>query len=299
MDDLELQTMLPEIVALGRLAGRAVMPWASAVVSDPSSIEIKDDGSPLTRADRASNEVIIEGLSKLTPDIALLSEECDDQQLSGKDAELYWCIDPLDGTKEFIKGLPDYTVNIALVETGIPVLGMVAAPAVETIYFACRGRGAQMIAGDCGARAIRARPASVRHSIGEVSPAHPLGPSSLSRSKKGSGGYTAVISRSHSSKETEKLLSKMGIGESIAKGSAIKLCAVAAGDADFYPRLGPTMLWDTAAGAAVAREAGCKVLGLDLEDLTYRPADGLKVEGFFVLPADNQEIFEKLRKAYR
>ena len=239
---------------VARSAGAAIL----RVADEGIDVETKEDGSPLTRADRASHEIIVSALESLEPKLPILSEEGDVASPQMRRWRTYWCVDPLDGTKEFIKGLGEYTVNIALIDRGAPVLGVVYLPVRQTEYYAARGCGAWKAAGD--------------------DEPQPLRPSAAPRPRK------AVVSRSHLSDETMRYLEALGVAETISHGSSIKICAVAEGAADIYPRHGPTCLWDTAAGAAVAVEAGCDVVDLDGKPLTYDPADGIRKAGFMVYP---------------
>jgi len=255
MDTSILQRLLTEATAIARRAGQAVR----EIAADVGEVLDKADGSPLTRADRASHEMIVSGLGRLVPAFPILSEEGDLDSFDAGSRRVYWCVDPLDGTKEFIRGLSDYTVNIALVDCGEPTLGVVDVPAAEVTYYAARGLGAFKVAP--GARPVPIRPSRCEQ------PA------------------SAVVSRSHLSAETERFLERVGIASTVRRGSSVKICAVAEGSADIYPRFGPTCLWDTAAGAAVAREAGCAVVDLSGEALSYDPDAGLKHAGFLVVPA--------------
>lgn len=253
MDRDTLTGFLESIRHTARGAGRAILEVAAGDIEAVA----KDDGSPLTRADLASHDAIMAGLAPLEPKLPILSEE-GDLDTSGGSWRAYWCVDPLDGTKEFVKGLDEYTVNIALVEAGRCVLGVVHLPATGVTYWGGAGLGAFKCAGDSGGQAIR--PSSAR------APA------------------SAVISRSHPSAETHAFLETHGIGHVIPRGSSLKICAVAEGAADVYPRFGPTCLWDTAAGAAVAIAARCRVVDLAGAPLSYDVADGLKRAGFIVYP---------------
>ena len=252
MDSSRLGTLLEEVGLLVRRAGEAI----EAVREGPVDAEEKADGSPVTRADRAAEAVLGEGLRALLPGVAVVSEEGDVEAAVAGAGSTYWLVDPLDGTKEFLKGLPEYTVNVALVEAGVPVLGAVYVPAADCLYLAARGRRARRLDARGETRLLAAPVANPRR---------------------------AVVSRSHLSPETGALLARLGVTETIPRGSSLKMCAVAEGAADLYPRLGPTRLWDTAAGTAVATEAGCDVLALDGRPLRYDLADGLVRPGFLVL----------------
>jgi 3'(2'), 5'-bisphosphate nucleotidase len=252
MDTARLGSLLEEVGRLARRAGQAI----EAVRGGPLDAEEKADGSPVTRADRAAEAVLVEGLRALLPGVAVVSEEGDVEAAIASAGSSHWLVDPLDGTKEFLKGLPEYTVNVALVEAGVPVLGTVYVPPADCLYLAARGLGARR---RDGRGETRLQTASV---------AHPR---------------RAVVSRSHLSPETSALLARLGVTETLARGSSLKMCAVAEGAADLYPRLGPTRLWDTAAGAAIATEAGCDVVALDGTPLRYDLAGGLVRPGFLVL----------------
>jgi 3'(2'), 5'-bisphosphate nucleotidase len=245
-----LAELLEPVAQIVRRAGQAIL----ANVPGPDDVAHKADGSPVTRADLAAETVILRGLKELEPGVPIVSEEGDLQALP-VGSKTYWLVDPLDGTKEFLKGLPEYTVNIALVHEGEPVLGVIGIPPLDELYMAARGQGARKVAN------------------GNVVP---LTARAVERPR------TAVVSRSHLSPETETLLARLGISEVVPRGSSLKMCAVAEGVADFYPRLGPTCLWDTAAGAAIAREAGCAVVDLAAQPLRYDLSAGLKHAGFLV-----------------
>ena len=214
-------------------AGRVIM---SVYVRD-FDVEFKEDESPLTEADKKANEVICSALKEKYPDIPILSEENKSIDYSvRKDWERFWLVDPVDGTKEFIKKNGEFTVNIALVEDGVPILGVVYAPAKDLMYSAEKGKGAYL--------------------NGQKLP--------LFTNQNPEEKLTVVASRSHLSSETEEFINdlkkKTAHVESISVGSSLKLCFVAEGRADYYPRLAPTMEWDTGAAHAIALEAGRKVV---------------------------------------
>ena len=254
MDRETLTELLGSIRRTARRAGGAILAAAAA----GREAVAKDDGSPLTRADLASHEAIMGGLAALVPVLPVLSEE-GPLDTRGGAWRTYWCVDPLDGTKEFVKGLGEYTVNIALIDDARPVLGVVHLPSADVTYWGGEGLGAFTCTGETPGRAIR--PSSARRPV------------------------SAVVSRSHLSPETRRFLETHGIARVIPHGSSLKMCAVAEGAADVYPRFGPTCLWDTAAGAAVALAAGCEVVDLSGAPLSYDVADGLKREGFIVHPS--------------
>jgi 3'(2'), 5'-bisphosphate nucleotidase len=253
-DDTTLEALLGPCLELARSAGMAIL----AVARESLDVQDKADGSPLTRADRASHDCLTAGLAGLAPPLPVLSEEGDVEAFLDESPKTYWLIDPLDGTKEFVKGISEYTVNVALVRQARPVLGVVHAPALATSWYAVLGGGAYRQEGQA--------------------PPVPLQATSAPRPR------SAVASRSHLSPETEAFLQRNDISETTSRGSSLKLCAVAEGAAHIYPRHGPTNIWDTGAGAAVALEAGCRIIDLNGRDLSYDPADGLLREGFIVHP---------------
>ena len=255
MDKQLLAGFLDKIRPIAQTAGRAIL----QISTEDIGVTEKSDGSPLSRADTASHRTIEGPLSKLEPKFPILSEEGDLDNLDQHNWGTYWCVDPLDGTKEFVKGLTDYTVNIALIRDSRPVLGVIDIPAVDVTYWAAKGLGAWR-----------------RH---DEAPPQQIAPSVCAKPE------SAVVSRSHLDAETEQFLEKLGITNVIPHGSSLKICAVADGTADIYPRFGPTCLWDTAAGAAIAIEAGCTVVNLAGADLTYDPARNIKHAGFIVAPA--------------
>ena len=211
---------------------------------------VKDDASPLTRADIVSHEIIEKSLISDFPGIPLLSEES--VEIAWEERKhwtRYWLIDPLDGTKEFIRRNGEFTVNIALIEKGVPVVGVVFAPVFDRLYWG-NDSGAW-----CRNGAEIPRTIQVAH---DSRPGQPL---------------RVVASRSHGSKELKVYLDTLPPHECIAMGSSLKLCLVAEGEADLYPRLGPTMEWDTAAADAVVRAAGGKLTTLDKKELNYNKKD--------------------------
>lgn len=253
LDKELLEKLLPRIIEISRGAGEKTVEFRPTA---GSTVETKGDGSPVTLADRASHEHIMAGLDALEPALPVISEEGDLEGVGSGSWPQFWLVDPLDGTKDFLAGLDEYTVNIALVEDGEPVLGVVVSPGNGTAYYSARGLGAWKQ--EQGAEPARISCQNERE------------------------GITAAISRSHSSKSTEDYLSKIGATETVRSGSSIKICLVAEGAADVYPRLGPTSIWDTGAGVAVARAAGCEVTDLEGKHLGFDPADGILQSGFIV-----------------
>lgn len=230
-------------------AGEAVM----AVYQSEFAVEHKDDRSPLTEADRRSNEVILAGLKETWPEVPVISEETKALPWQERrDWEWFWLVDPLDGTKEFIKRNGEFTVNIALVHQGVPVAGVVGQPVTGRLYWAVSGRGAWRISAD-SEEPVRIGGSRHYRELDHVS---------------------VVGSRSHLSPEVGAFVQGLEEEGKVvtfrSSGSSLKLCLVAEGAADVYPRLGPTMEWDTAAADAVAREAGRRVLDWETrEPLRY------------------------------
>jgi 3'(2'), 5'-bisphosphate nucleotidase len=233
---------ISNICALAQKAGKAIL----QVYNGEITVEIKDDNSPLTAADKASHEIIAAGLKALTPNIPILSEEGRDIPYEErKHWKRFWLVDPLDGTKEFIKRNGEFTVNIALIEGNAPVFGVVYVPVQGKMYVGIVGEGAFLQEGDGESRKIQVR------------------------KPDSEAGLTVVMSRSHPSPELQEYLKDIKAAEALPVGSSLKLCAVAEGKADLYPRLGPTMEWDTGAGQAVVQAAGGTVLMLEGQPLPY------------------------------
>ncbi|MCF6207424.1 MAG: 3'(2'),5'-bisphosphate nucleotidase CysQ, partial [Sulfurovum sp.] len=239
---------LDEVVAIAKKAGDAIM----EIYKKDFHVAYKDDKSPLTEADTKSNDIICNALAKVYPEIPMLSEE--NQEIAyedRKDWEYYWCIDPIDGTKEFIKKNGEFTINIALIHKETPVLGVVYAPALGEIYWAKRGDGAWKA------------PVDGQWSIVE-SKKERLPITSKNEKRKMKNELIVVASKSHLNDYTKQFIESLAKSpkfrslntELISKGSSLKLLMVAEGSADIYPRLAPTMEWDTAAADAIVREAG-------------------------------------------
>jgi 3'(2'), 5'-bisphosphate nucleotidase len=240
-----LSDLLPDIVALADRAGAVIMEHYRGEVE----VKTKADASPVTAADEAGEAVILEGLATLTPAIPVVAEEkVAAGDIPDLDAGPFWLVDPLDGTKEFISKNGEFTVNIALIGNEGPVLGVVLAPARERAWWGLLGAGAYVRDADGQATPIQVRTAPAR-------------------------GLTAVASRSHSDAATEAFLDKVGATERMSAGSSLKFCLVAEGKADIYPRFGPTMEWDVAAGHAVLVAAGGHVTTLDGAPFVYRKPD--------------------------
>ncbi len=258
---MELRSLIEPVVALAEEAGRAIL----EVYATDFEVQSKDDESPLTQADLASNRRIVAGLGALTPELPIITEESglpDFEQRSGW--ERYWLIDPLDGTKEFVKRNGEFTVNIALIDNGRPVLGVVHVPVMQKTYVGCEGAGAQLRQRDRPAAPIRVNPKS-RQPV------------------------RVVGSRSHRGASLDAYLARLGDHEIVPMGSSLKFCVVAEGGADLYPRLGPTSEWDTAAAQAVVEQAGGRVVTLDGKAMTYNSRSDILNPHFFVIGADDRD----------
>lgn len=266
-----MKTWLPELLSIARRAGEDIMAvYASADIGTT----VKADDSPLTLADVASHRTIATGLATLTPDIPILSEEAADIPYSERSQwTKFWLVDPLDGTREFIKRNGEFTVNIALIENGLPVLGVVYAPALDVCYFGGQGIGAFVQRDKLPAQPIAARQLKAGETI------------------------KVVASRSHSDAHTQALLDKLGRYECISMGSSLKLCLVAEGEAHFYPRLGPTMEWDTAAAHAVVSAAGGVVQDRGNRNLVYNKPD-LHNPEFFAYSALDKRLSELVKELH-
>ena len=235
----DYRRLADELSIAAREAGEAIL----TIVRRGFEIESKQDTSPVTEADRAAELIILAALAGAAPGVPVIAEE---EAAAGRipaHGETYFLVDPLDGTKEFIRGGDDYTVNIGLIEDGAPKLGIVYSPARDTLHGGVVGDGAWM-EGRGGRSDIRTRPRGER--------------------------LVAVASKSHFTQNTADYLeAAVGICEHLSIGSSLKFCVVAEGLADIYPRLSPTSEWDTAAGHAVLLAAGGRVDGLEGNALGY------------------------------
>ena len=237
---MSASTLPKALIDLARRAGAEIL----GVYETAFRVGAKEDASPVTEADLRAEAVILEGLARIAPDTPVVAEE---SVAAGRVPDVsggrFWLVDPLDGTREFVSRNGEFTVNVALVEDGRPVTGVVHLPALEQTYWGDR-EGAWR-----------------RHGNGEVEPVRCRQPDD--------GGLVVVASRSHRDARTDEYLQGLPVRELIAAGSSLKLCRVAEGSADLYPRLGRTMEWDIAAGQAVLEAAGGSVRTLSGEPLRY------------------------------
>ena len=235
--------LLDDLAEAAREAGQAIL----EIVHRGFETETKRDSSPVTEADRAAELIILAALAKAAPGVPVIAEEEVAAGRIPQHGDTYFLVDPLDGTKEFVSGGDDYTVNIGLIEHGVPRLGVVLAPASGRLYAGCRGLGAWVEDG-AGRAAIETKARGDR--------------------------MTAVASKSHLNQATiDYLQEAVGMCDYVAVGSSLKFCILAEGKADIYPRASPTSEWDTAAGHAVLLAAGGLVDGPDGTSLSYgKPA---------------------------
>jgi len=243
---LDLAGLAPKLAHLAERAAAAILD----VYDSDFAVEHKDDRSPLTAADLASHHIIVEGLGALTPDVPVLSEESAGIAWSARERwSRYWLVDPLDGTREFVKRNGEFTVNIALIEDHKPVLGIVQQPVGGELAAAWRGGGTWI-----GKPGEKARHVTTRKRMSSL---------------------VVAGSRSHASERETEILARLGHHAKLPMGSSLKFLRIAAAEADLYVRLGPTSEWDTAAGQCVLEEAGGAVLDLDGNPLRYNTRESL------------------------
>jgi 3'(2'), 5'-bisphosphate nucleotidase len=265
------QSELPEVQAavagIAVEAGQAIL----EIYRQDFEVLLKEDESPLTQADLASHRIICDALSGLTPNVPLLSEESADIGFDTRSGwREYWLIDPLDGTREFVNRNGEFTVNIALIVEHRPVLGIVHVPVFGTTYSGIVGSGAHRRDSDGSEKPIHVR----------VPCADPM---------------VVVGSRSHANPKLGEFLAGIGEHELISMGSSLKFCLVAEGRADFYPRLGPTSEWDTAAAHAVVEAAGGQIVTLDGQPLQYNRKASLLNPEFLVIADPSRDWLGAVR----
>ncbi len=257
----ELPQLTQAVVGIARPSGTEIL----KIYASDFAVETKTDDSPLTAADRAAHEHIVAALLQLTPDIPVWSEESAEIDVAERSGwPLFWLVDPLDGTKEFIKRNGEFTVNIALIRGNEPVMGVVHVPVTQRDYMGYEGGGAFII--DNG---------------GDPRP--------ISVSRKAETPIRVVGSRSHRGNSLNAYLDWIGPHVMVPMGSSLKLCLVAAGAADVYPRLGPTSEWDTAAAQAVVEAAGGRVIDLSGQRLLYNTKAEVLNPFFIALGDDSRD----------
>ncbi len=258
---MNYKDLIEPVVGLATEAGGRIL----KVYATDFEVQSKDDASPLTQADLASHETLAAGLSALTPDIPILSEEDGMPDFDVRSRwQRYWLIDPLDGTKEFVNRNGEFTVNVALIVDHAPVFGVVHVPVIGTTYIGCEGVGAERRERD--------------------------GPGTSIRVAEAAAGTPRVVgSRSHRGSSLDHFLSELGDFEMKPMGSSLKFCVVAEGEADVYPRLGPTSEWDTAAAQAVVEQAGGRVVTTDGKRLAYNSKADILNPWFVVIGAADRD----------
>ena len=250
---------LLEIINISVDAGEVILNYYNENVD----VIYKDDKSPLTKADLASHKIITDSIKKITPDIPILSEEEFIDWKIRKKWKKYWLIDPLDGTKEFIKKNDEFTVNIALIENNRPILGVIYTPALNELFYSIKNFGSYKIL--------------TKKKLNTLKEAK-----RISINKKKSNKIKIVGSRSHSNPILDKWINKnFNEFDILQKGSSLKFCLIAEGSADIYPRFGPTSEWDIAAGHIILEEAGGKLKSIDNKEILYNEKENILNPEFF------------------
>ena len=268
MNIKNIETLLLNICNISIRAGKKILEYYQA----NNEIFIKEDDSPLTNADLSSNKIIIEELKKLDNTIPILSEEALVDWNERKEWDTYWLIDPLDGTKEFIKKNDEFTVNIALIKNNKPILGVIFAPALSTIYYAYKDFGSYKI--NC------TNPISFLDKSNKIS-----------TNKKNKNNHLLIIgSRSHANKDFDNWVKdNIEDYELLKKGSSLKFCNIADGNADLYPRFGLTSEWDIAAGHIILIEAGGAINSIDNQEISYNTKEEILNPYFIASGLDTNE----------
>jgi 3'(2'), 5'-bisphosphate nucleotidase len=256
MNPPENPAILDAAIAAAIEAGRVIL----EVRARGLAVETKADQSPVTEADRGAEAIIAERMEAAAPGVPMIGEEAVYEGRIPDTNHTFFLVDPLDGTREFVKGGNDFTVNIGLVRERAPVLGVIYLPASGRLFAGAVGAGAWRATVSEGGAIAERRPIQTR----------PVA----------DGVVDVVASRSHLTPETEAFIARYRVGKLVHRGSSLKFCVVAEGKADLYPRMGTTMQWDTAAGDAILRAAGGRVVTLDGDPLTYGPTDGPGPDAF-------------------
>jgi len=251
----ELSQLCQEVIVIAKQASEKIL----AVYNTEFDVASKDDNTPITEADMAAHHVITEGLHLLTPKIPILSEESVDIPFSIRQQwQRYWLVDPLDGTREFVKRNGEFTVNIALIDNHRAILGVIHTPVSRVLYYANNEDGAFKQLPGKEPQAIKTRRKPVDHTL-------------------------VAGSRSHRGTSLNEFLEKIGDHEIVSMGSSLKSCLVAEGSVDIYPRLGPTSEWDTAAAQCIVEQAGGQILDLSMQPLLYNKKESLLNPHFLVI----------------
>ncbi|MDH5610905.1 MAG: 3'(2'),5'-bisphosphate nucleotidase CysQ [Gammaproteobacteria bacterium] len=257
-ESLNLEYLCNQCIEIARQAGARIL----EIYNSDYAIEEKDDKSPLTDADIAAHRTIIKALAALTPDIPVLSEESIKPSFEARQQwQTYWLVDPLDGTKEFIKRNGEFTVNIALINNHKSIIGIIHVPVLNIDYYGWKDGGSFKIEHGKEPKAIQVR-------------------------KQAGDKLIVVSSRSHSSEQLQTYMKNLGNAELLNMGSSLKFCLIAEGQADLYPRIGFTSEWDTAAAHCIVEQAGGYMTKLDMSELDYNTKDSL-LNPFFLVFGDN------------
>ena len=260
MEPLELKPLIEPLIRLAQQAGQEIV----KIYDIGFEVTDKADDTPLTDADLAAHEAITHGLAQLTPEIPVLSEESESIPYEERRQwQRYWLIDPLDGTREFIKRNGEFTVNIALIENQQPILGVIQVPVNGILYYGWRDGGSWKQLPDQSPEQIHVRTPSSEQLV-------------------------VAGSRSHQNEIITEFLDKIGSHRIFPMGSSLKSCLVAEGQADLYPRLGPTSEWDTAAAQCIVEEAGGQITDTAMNPIRYNTKESLLNPHFFVFGKGDQ-----------
>ena len=272
MDYIQIKSgLIEQLIGISKEAGKAIL----EVYNSDFDYQVKEDSSPLTKADTLSNNIICKGLQRITPEIPILSEENSNIPFGIRTSwEHYWLVDPLDGTKEFIKKNGEFTTNIALIFENRPIFGMIHVPASNEIFWGSKEIGSYHLKGD---------------SLSDMK--------KISASQEKKDSLRIVSSRSHPSGGLKILLEKLEKFELVSVGSSLKFCLIAKGEADCYPRLGPTCEWDTAAGEIIAESAGANIVNLENKTMKYNHKENYLNPHFLVSNSieTKKEIFSIMK----
>lgn len=268
MSNILNKETIQSVIDIANLAGDAIM----SIYNTDFDYQLKDDNSPLTKADIASNQIIINELERMNPSYPILSEESSEIEFDERSQwDKYWLVDPLDGTKEFLKKNGEFTVNIAFIENNTPVFGVIRVPAKSVTYWGGNGIG------------------SMKKIDGKE--VEKINVSNIKSEK-----LKVISSRSHKNEILSLYLNKLGSIEEVNVGSSLKFCLLAEGKADFYPRLGPTSEWDTAAGEAILKYSGGYVLSDNGDKISYNSSESLLNPNF--LASSNLKLIDEFLEFY-
>ena len=259
VEENNLETLAKELIKISDLAANEII----KIYNSNYQVDIKHDNSPVTLADKISENVILEGISKLEPNIDVISEEKYFEEENRVKSDYFFLIDPLDGTREFIKRNDEFTINIALVKDNKPLMGIINVPAQNTIYYSFNAKSAYKINKQKSTEQIFTRKQDPK---------------------------TMLYSRSNLSEKMQNILQNLSINSVIHCGSALKFCLLSEGKADFYIRHDPCYEWDTAAGHAILTAAGGSFYDINFADFEYNKLNFLNKSGFIALANDHQKV---------